>query len=204
MRAVIFAGGRVEDYDYIKQLIKPDDFIIAADSGYRHTKALGIVPDIMIGDFDSVEGEFDAPEIIRLNVMKDETDTEAASMLAAERGADELLILGAIGSRQDHSLANLLLLKKLYDKGIAASVADEKNRVYYLEDSIKLEGKKGQLVSILPLSELCGVSTTGLFYKLSDDTLYMGAARGVSNVMTEDVCTISLKSGCALITMSED
>lgn len=204
MRAVIFAGGSIEDYGYTAGLLRRDDFIIAADSGYDHLQKMGIKPNVMIGDMDSVAGGYEADEIVRLNVMKDETDTEAAAMLAAERGADEILILGAIGSRADHSIANVLLLKKLSDLGISACAANEKNEIYFLDKTLALSGKKNDLVSILPLCELCGVTTEGLFYALSDDTLHFGAARGVSNVMTAQRCTISAKSGCALVIKSRD
>ena len=204
MRAVIFAGGSIEDYEYTSKLLRGGDLIIAADSGYDHLKKIGIKPDIMIGDMDSVSGVYEADEITRLEVMKDETDTEAAAMLAVERGADELLILGAIGSRADHSLANILLLKKLSDAGASACVANEKNEIYFLDKMLTLTGRRNDLVSILPLCELGGVTTEGLFYALEDDTLHFGAARGVSNVMTADTCTVSVKYGCALVIKSRD
>lgn len=204
MRAVIFAGGSIEDYAYTAGLLRRGDFIIAADSGYDHLKKIGVKPDIMIGDMDSVSGGYEADEIVRLNVMKDETDTEAAAALAAERGADEILLLGAIGSRADHSFANMLLLKKLSDMGISACAANEKNEIYFLDKTLTLKGKKNDLVSILPLCELCGVTTEGLFYALSKETLHFGAARGVSNVMTAEECSISAESGCAFVIKSRD
>ena len=204
MRAVIIAGGAVSDYDYIKTLIKPDDFLIAADSGLDHMKRLGLTADVAIGDMDSVKSGISAKEIVRLNVMKDETDTEAATLLAKERGADEILILAARGSRADHTTANMLLLKRLDDLGIKAHIADENNEIYFLNNEIRLYGKKDDIVSILPLGDLCGVTTEGLFYELCDDTLYFGAARGVSNVMTGESCHITVKSGCALVFKSRD
>lgn len=204
MRAVIIAGGAVSDYDYIKTLIKPDDFLIAADSGLDHMKRLGLTADVAIGDMDSVKSGISAKEIVRLNVMKDETDTEAATLLAKERGADEMLILAARGSRADHTTANMLLLKRLDDLGIKAHIADENNEIYFLNNEIRLYGKKDDIVSILPLGDLCGVTTEGLFYELCDDTLYFGAARGVSNVMTGENCHITVKSGCALVFKSRD
>lgn len=204
MRAVIIAGGAVSDYDYIKTLIKPDDFLIAADSGLDHMKRLGLTADVAIGDMDSVKSGISAKEIVRLNVMKDETDTEVATLMAKERGADEILILAARGSRADHTTANMLLLKRLDDLGIKAHIADENNEIYFLNNEIRLYGKKDDIVSILPLGDLCGVTTEGLFYELCDDTLYFGAARGVSNVMTGESCHITVKSGCALVFKSRD
>lgn len=204
MRAVIFAGGSITDYDYTASLLRDGDMIVAADSGYDHVRHMGLTPDVVIGDMDSVKNEPVAAQIIRLNVMKDDTDTEAAVSAAVERGADELLILGAIGSRADHSLANILLLKKLDDMGVKACIANEHNEIYFMRDTITLSGKCGDLVSVLPLCELIGVTNTGLLYALSGETLHFGAARGVSNVMTQSECTISALSGCAIVTKSRD
>lgn len=204
MRAVIFLGGDVFDYGYIKRYLKDGDFIIAADSGYRHVKKLGLEADVMIGDMDSVSGEYSAKEIITLNVMKNDTDSEAAAMLAYERGADELVFLAFRGSRADHSLANMLLLKTVCELGISAFAADEHNEVYFLDKELRLFGEAGQTVSILPLCELCGVSCEGLMYALSNETLHFSKTRGISNEMTGNECTISAKSGCALVIKSRD
>ena len=204
MRAVIFAGGEIKDYAYAKSLIDKNDMLLAADSGLEHLIKMGLEPDVMIGDMDSVRSEVSGKEIIRLEVMKDETDTEAAMRVAIERGADEILLLGAMGSRKDHSLANVLLLKRLNDLKIKASVADEKNEIYYLDKSITVNGNKGDIVSILPLSDLEGISTEGLFYPLDNDTLYMGTSRGVSNVMLDTKCRITVRKGNALVIKSRD
>lgn len=204
MRAVIFAGGEITDYSYIKSFLRPDDILYAADSGLEHIRKLGLKADVMIGDMDSVKSEISGKEVIRLEVMKDETDTEAAALLAIERGADELLILGAMGCRKDHSIANVLLLKRFSDMNIKASIADEKNEIYYLNSKITLRGKKDDTVSVIPLSDLEGITTTGLFYRLDNDVMYMGTSRGVSNVMTDCECTIIVKKGNALVIKSRD
>lgn len=204
MRAVIFAGGAVSDYDFIKSQIRTEDFIIAADSGLEHLVKLGITPDVMIGDMDSVHCEIIGKEIIRLKTMKDDTDTEAAVMLACKRGADEILILGALGSRMDHSLANILLLKKLDDLGIKSCIINENNEIRYFAGDMVLCGKKGDTVSLLPLSEMEEVSNEGLLYPLDNDALSFGTSRGVSNVMLEDKCRITAKKGTALVIKSRD
>lgn len=204
MRAVIFAGGEVTDYRHAEGLLQPNDMLVAADSGLEHLIKLGIEPDIMIGDMDSVRSDIVGGEIIKLPVMKDETDTEAAIRVSIERGADEILLLGAMGTRKDHSIANVLILKRLNDLGIKASVVDDKNEIYFLSDEVVISGNDGDLVSILPLSDLEGISTKGLFYSLDNDTLFMGTSRGVSNVMTENKCSITVKKGNALVIKSRD
>ncbi|MEE0945170.1 MAG: thiamine diphosphokinase [Clostridia bacterium] len=204
MRAVIFAGGEIKDYVYAKSLLNNEDMLLAADSGLEHLIKMGLEPDIMIGDMDSVKSEVLGKEIIRLEVIKDETDTEAAMRVAIERGADEILLLGAMGSRKDHSLANVLLLKRLNDLKIKASVVDEKNEIYYLDKSITINGNMGDTVSILPLSDIEGISTEGLFYRLDNDALCMGTSRGVSNVMLHSECRITVRKGNALVIRSRD
>ncbi len=204
MRAVIFAGGSIFDYEFVKSYIKEEDFIIAADSGFDHLKTLDIIPDIFIGDMDSVKSEIIANEIIRLEVMKDETDTESALKLAKEKGADEAVLFGATGTRIDHMLANVFLLKKANIIGITAVLIDEHNEVRYLNDEISIIGNCGDIVSIIPLTHIDGISTTGLYYTLNNDSMEFPTSRGVSNVMTEAICKITLKSGDALVIKSRD
>ncbi|MBQ7794227.1 MAG: thiamine diphosphokinase [Clostridia bacterium] len=204
MRAVIFAGGKITDYSFAKSMLREDDLIIAADSGLEHFIKIGIEPDVTIGDMDSVQSKIIGKEIIKLEVMKDETDTEAAAMLAVKKGADNILLLGVLGTRQDHSIANVLLLKKLHDMNVSASIVDEHNEIHFFCGKIELSGKKGDTVSVLPLSNLEGVVTEGLFYALSGETLVFGESRGVSNVMTDEKCVITATSGTALIIKSRD
>ena len=160
MRAVVFAGGEVRDYEFLKRLIENDDLLIAADSGAEHLYKIGIEPDVLIGDMDSISVHPSGEEIIKLNVMKDETDTEAAARIAIERGADELIIVGATGTRLDHSLANLLLLKQLSEKNIKAQIRDEKNDVRYIDSSFEIDGREGDILSVIPLTRLYIESTT--------------------------------------------
>ncbi len=204
MRAVIFSGGNIDNYEFTKQLLKSDDLIIAADSGFDHLKELGIIPDIFIGDMDSVQNEVLAKEVIKLEVMKDETDTEAAVRLAVKKGAEKILIFGGIGTRLDHTMANILLLKSIFDMGISASIIDSHNEIFYLKDKISITGKTGDTLSIIPLSDMFGATTSGLFYKLKNDELKFGSSRGVSNVMTDDSCEITVTSGEALVIKSRD
>lgn len=204
MRALVFAGGEVRDYGFIKSLIKNDDLLIAADSGAEHLYKIGLEPDILIGDMDSISVKPYGKEIIKLNVMKDETDTEAAVRVAAENGADEIVIVGATGTRLDHSLANLLMLKSLSEDNIKAQILDEKNSVRYVDGSFEIDGAEGDTVSIIPLTRLHIESTKGLLYEVMDGFLEVGSSRGVSNVMTSNTAKVTLKSGTALVIKSKD
>lgn len=204
MRALILAGGEVNDIPQLKNAIESADIIIAADSGFEHLSNTGVLPDIFIGDMDSVKVDVRADNIIKLNVMKDETDTEAAVKLAISKGYDDIVIFGGIGSRADHTIANIFLLKMIYESGCNGCVVNENNEIYYFEDEINLSGNIGDIISVIPIKDLENVYTEGLMYKLNGETLELGKSRGVSNVLTDTKCNIKASDGCALVFKSKD
>ena len=118
MKCIIFSGADIIDYNFVASYIDEDDFIICADSGVRHAEKLGLVANVVIGDFDSVtdNGYKKHKEVVTLPCEKDDTDTFAAAKIAAENSPDEVLIFGAIGSRIDHTLGNISTLEFLHQK----------------------------------------------------------------------------------------
>ncbi len=199
MRGIIICGGNVGEY--IKDYIKPDDFVICADSGYDHAKKFGIKADIVIGDMDSTKYS-DIPEDKMLYPKrKNFTDSELAIMYAEEKGFDGVLLFGMIGTRMDHSLANIGMLSRLRN----ARIIDENNEIYFAENKFSISGNPGDIISIIPIcEELFGVTTKGLDYPLENGTIKCGTSLGVSNVMTESTCEISIEKGKALIIRSKD
>lgn len=201
MRAVVICGGNVGEY--IKAYVKPDDFVICADSGYDRAKMNKIKPNIVIGDMDSAENELAGENTVIYPVRKDFTDGELAVRYVLDNGFCEVLLFGMIGTRMDHTLANISLLKQL--KGIDAVIIDANNEIRFTDGKIELSGKKGDIVSIIPFDgDVFGVTTEGLDYPLSDGTVRSGTTLGVSNVMVEDKCRITVKSGSAFIIRSKD
>lgn len=195
MRAVIIGNGEIRDYTYIKSFLRTDDFIICADGGLRHAKGLGINADIAIGDFDSYEKSDDI-ESITFSSHKNLTDGEIAVDYAIENGYSEILLLAMTGSRLDHTFTNIFQLAKRGN----ITLVDDDNEVYIIKDSITLKGKKGKTMSVIPVfSNLVGVTATGVYYPLDNDTLLFGEGRGNSNVITDDLCTVSVKSGTGII-----
>lgn len=195
MRAVIIGNGEIRDYTYIKSLIKPDDFIICADGGLRHTKSLGISPDLAVGDFDSY-GKSENIESIVYPSHKNLTDGEIAVDYALENGYSDILMLAMTGTRLDHTFTNIFQLAK---KG-NITLIDDDNEVYFIKDKLILNGKKGKTISIIPVfSDLVGVTATGVYYPLDNDTLLFGEGRGNSNIITDDICTVSVKDGMGII-----
>ncbi|MBR3791793.1 MAG: thiamine diphosphokinase [Clostridia bacterium] len=205
MRAVIIGNGAITNYDIIRKRLRNDDYIICADGGYNHTKELGVKPSVVIGDMDSIgDNDYDG-EIINLPIRKDFTDSEVCVKYILLKHFDEVMMLGFTGKRQDHAISNLLLLKQFADAETKAYIVDENNEIYCTNSENTIYGKKGDIVSIIPITgNLCGVTTKGLDYPLNDETLIFGESRGVSNIMTSDKCTISIKSGIGLIIKARD
>lgn len=196
MRAVIIGSGSISDCEYIKSKLNEDDYVICADGGYDHAVRLGVEPDILIGDFDSVSELPKASEKIEYPARKDFTDGELAVKYAVEHGFDEVLMLGMTGDRADHTITDILLLTQCK----SGCVIDDNNEIYLLRDSVTVYGNAGDTVSIVPVGgDVCGVTTKNLEYPLCDETLYFGESRGVSNVMTAELCTITAKSGMGLV-----
>lgn len=209
--ALIVANGNVPSRDTLEaELMRPVDgeelLVIAADGGLRKAHALGLRPDLVIGDGDSLApGELD--DLARQGVevqlhprTKDASDTELAVREAARRGAHEIAVLGALGGvRFDHALANVLLLAAT-DIDASITLADPPTTVRVIgrrgPERIELAGKPGDLVSLLPLSdEVVGVTTTGLAYPLDGATLRQGPTLGLSNELTGGRGVVSVERG---------
>lgn len=199
MRAFIIGNGEGKD---ISELLE-DDFIICADGGLDYAKECGIMPDVVIGDMDSAKEDAHGFETILYPVEKDFTDSELSIDLAIEKGCDEIILTGMTGSRLDHTLANIGLLKRIADKGVSAVLKDENNTIYYIDDTLELAGQKGMTVSVIPLCEkLECVYEEGFYYKLSGEDLNFASTRGVSNIITEDKATISVGGGYGVVIVS--
>lgn len=211
MKAVLFANGDIHDYNYYETLIDSQSIIICLDGGVRHAQKLGLIPQMILGDLDSADEEI-LQYYRKRNVpfrtfpaKKDKTDMEIGLEYAVEIGAKEIVILGAIGSRIDHSLGNLHLLKIPLGYGIDAEIINEHNRIRLINQAVKIAGKPGDLVSLIPLTtEVTGVTTKGLEYALHQAVLTVGSSYGISNVMTDAEAEVLIQSGLLLIIQSQD
>ncbi len=211
MTGVVFCGGQIGDYNYIRKYLREAQFILSADSGARHCRRMHIIPDFLIGDFDSINDAdysflVDAGvQIIKYPVKKDMTDSEITVQVAIEKGCDKIVLVGAIGSRLDHTAANLFLLKKLVDLNVEGIIADGKNEARIIRDHIELKSREDTFVTLLPVAGSArGVTTQGLMYPLTDATLEMGSSLGVSNRFAEDIARVEVEEGYLLVIMSRD
>ena len=206
-RAVIFANGLLGNLEAARQSVRPGDLLIAANGGARHCVSLGLTPDHVVGDFDSLAGS-ELDELRQKGVSvhqhparKDYTDLELALRLARDLGADEMLVLGGLGARWDQTLANLLLPAAEALAGVHIRLLDGSQEVFLLRggESAAITGSPGDTVSLIPLGgDALGVTTAGLEYPLNGESLAFGATRGVSNLLLGETAKVHLQGGLLL------
>ncbi|MFS0722314.1 thiamine diphosphokinase [Paenibacillus sp. 1P07SE] len=209
-RAVIFTGGEL-GYWALK-LLRQDDYLIGADSGALFLVRNNYRPNLAIGDFDSVsDTEFlyireGSHQTVAVDpVDKDHTDTELAFLRAIELAPTEILLVGALGGRLDHTLANLHLLVQAHQADIEASIADEYQTIRLVTGYASIEAGDQSYVSLLPLTpEVSGIHLSGFEYPLSDATLTMGTTLGISNRLHGKQGEIEVGGGWLLVIQSSD
>ena len=183
------------------------DLVVAADGGARLAASLGLSLDAWVGDGDSTpESDLLAMremgvDVRRSPVAKDESDTELALLAAVERGAGRVTILGALGWRIDHALANLVLLAHPRAADVAVALLHDGSRVRLLRGGGRMElpGTVGDIVSLIPLGDAAGVTIEGLRYPLADEPLPAGPARGLSNIRERNDAAVRLRAGRLLV-----
>ncbi len=199
------------DQEWGKEELAAYNRLIAADGGSNHIVRAGFVPDALLGDLDSAEPETlevcrqKGTVILSYPAEKDETDLElaleyAVKLMEQEEGTiKEIFLLGAMGGRIDHLLGNLFLLQGLLKRGVRIRMKGPGQELWLLEGLGKLTGKKGQKLSVIPITEKAVVRTEGLYYPLYDEILYRDSPRGISNVFLGEDAIVDVSEGTALI-----
>lgn len=209
-KALLISGGRQVSKELIEKYI--DRFIIVADGGARLLKKYDFQANLLLGDLDSIGDEAlsyvekNGIEIKKFPAKKDFTDTELALSYLVDEGYKDIIILGALGTRLDHELANLLNLKKLYKNGIRAKIEDDYNEVIYVEEgSYDFEKTNKKYFSLISASDKLNFSTKGLYYEVENLLIdFDNPSRAVSNEMISNKATIKINYGSAFIIMSKD
>lgn len=210
-RAIIVANGWMEPSPHLRSELQPGSFVIAADGGAHNCQALGVQPNVIIGDLDSLEPQQVTDyrqagvEIIQHPTHKDETDLELALYHARSLGVSQVTILGALGKRWDMTIANLLLAAHPAFNQISIKMIDGDQEVILLPPQVEttLQGKPGETLSLIPIrGDVTGVVTRGLEYPLSGETLKFGTARGVSNVFVSDQASVFYQDGLLLCVLT--
>lgn len=212
---LILTGGPM-DLSFAGSCLKGKQFsrIIAVDAGMEAALALGLTPDIIVGDFDTVSpaalAHFRAQEHIVWDVHrpeKDETDTELALRRALALGCERALMLGATGGRLDHLIGNIHLLYPCLQKGMETVILDPQNRVYLIDGprTFRREELWGTYLSFLPLTETVkGLTLRGFRYPLTDREISIGTSLCISNELTGEEGTLDLREGVLIVVESRD
>ena len=190
-RFVIITGGECYT-DGISPSIADDAFVIAADSGYDTARKLGVVPNLLVGDMDSIKNVPSDVEVYRVKAEKDDTDTMLAASIAKNRGADEIIIIGGAGGRADHWLSNIFLLESLKKDGISAKLHDGINVIRILSDEAATIPQNGGYFGILALEDSI-VTATGCKYPLDRAHITRALPYCVSNEVLGEAATVTVK-----------
>ena len=202
-QCVILGAAPIGQDALLQKAVRQGRYLICADGGLDTARRLGEKPDLILGDFDSLQGDLPTEdEVIRLPVEKDDTDMLHAVKVGLAKGYQDFLLLGGLGGeRPDHAMANFCLLRYLDEHGGFGVLTDGKTAVRYLSHgTLPLAGKPGTIVSVFPFGcEACTVSYEGLYYETDHTVLTLPDAMGVSNSMTGEQAVITLHAGSALI-----
>jgi len=212
IKTLIVSGGIVED-DILNKFKDGFDYIIASDRGLEELDKYNIIPNYIVGDFDSIDKKIldkyinDEHVIIKkLNPEKDYTDTHMALKLAIELKSTEITIIGAIGTRLDHTIANIHILKETLEKNIECKIIDKRNEIQLINKKTTLKMNDNyKNISLIPLTtKVSGVTLKGFKYSLEKSTLEIGHSIGVSNEQIEKYAEIDLEKGILILIKSKD
>ena len=201
MHALIIANGTLPHPDFVRALVNFANLVVCADGGANHAQTLEIKPDIIIGDFDSItpETKIFFQDIIQLHLEdQNTTDLEKAIEHCLERKITSIDIVGALGSRIDHTTGSLGCFKKHGNK-IHIRIIDSMGELTLVRKETHLEMREGEKLSLIPLDRCTGVTTTNLKYPLNNDILELGVHEGISNEATSTHVSIQLGSGTLLL-----
>lgn len=211
-RVVIVTGGGLDQED-LEEIRPREDFLIGVDGGIAALLENGLLPHLAVGDFDSAGMEMHerlatmGVPIEKLPAEKDMTDTHFAVTEALKRRPGNVLLLGAIGTRFDHTLANLFLLEMLEREGVRGEIRNRHNRIRLLRGggTCRVRRSRYRYLSLLPLTETAsGVTLTGFRYPLTEAVLRRSDSLGVSNELVEEEGAIAIRSGMLFVVESRD
>lgn len=205
-RIVIFANGELPNIDKARKLLHADDFILCADGGTHHALALGLTPNLVIGDMDSIQkDQWQALEQAGVSIElfprdKNETDLELTITRAIELDPKEIVIVAALGGRLDQTLGNISLLSDIRLATFDVHLDDGADEIFFCRDQVQVHGRSGDIVSLIPWGNpVHGIQTHGLKWPLNDETLHPDKTRGISNEMLSETASIHIASGHLLV-----
>jgi thiamine pyrophosphokinase len=207
-RVVILTNGNLDQPELARAWIGPGDRIVCADAGALHAIAMGLMPDVVVGDLDSLSVDLRAQleeagvRFVVHPVRKDQTDLELALQLAIDEGATHIDLMATMGGRLDQSLANLLLLTLPTWEGVHIRVIEGAEVAWVArgEAHWQIDGQPGDTLSLVPLTPLVrGVSLEGVEWPLDNATLHLGSTLTISNMLAAPRASLHILEGLALV-----
>ncbi|NLL63299.1 MAG: thiamine diphosphokinase [Ruminococcaceae bacterium] len=202
-RCVIVGGVKINNYEFIRRKLRADDFVVFCDSGLRHMEGLGVMPSLIVGDFDSYENPQLDVETIVLPREKDDTDTFFAAKEAVKRGYDDFLLIGVTGERIDHTMGNISILMYLESFGKRGIIIDDYSEISLLSKAsgVVSIGDEYSFFSLIAVEGSAkGVTIKGAKYPLDNAEILPEYQYGVSNeVVSGEEAVVSVEEGKLLL-----
>lgn len=204
MKAVVVSGGQPLSKSRAKAILLNTDYVVCADKGAMYAADYGIIPDLVVGDMDSVDEvsllAIDESKILVSPREKDYTDTHLAVIKALEKGADQITIICATGNRSDHAIANIRLLLFIDSKGSEGIIIDDENIISLCTGITEFNNKVGTTVSLIALADKVeGITLSGFKYPLKNYNADLSWTTGISNEIIAEKAIITVTSGNLLI-----
>ena len=209
MKSCIILNGKIQDYNKIKEVIIKEkyDYIICADGGANHAYNMDIIPNYIIGDLDSINKDIVKHyktykvKFEQFPTKKNETDSELCIYLSDKLKTKELHLIGALGGRIDHTIANINLLYYIRQMDIVPKIISEYEEIYIASnEEISVQGKKGDTISIIPIKgDANGVTLKNLEYSLENYNMKFSVPLGISNIMLDSKCNIKVNEGNLIV-----
>lgn len=213
-KMLIITGGKIDLAWAGEWLMKNQfDYVIAADKGLVYADQLNCKVDYILGDYDSVDKDLldkyrkKNIDITTFPCEKDYTDTHLAIETAIEKGAGEIVILGATGSRMDHTISNIENMKITLKQDIHCSIVDKHNKIYLADKNVEIKKSEqfGSYISLIPLTEsVTGITLRGFYYPLSHYNMKQGFSVGISNEIVDETGIIEFDHGVLIIFETND
>lgn len=203
MPAIIILNGEIPKKKILTDFLKTANLVIAADGGGNHLNSFGILPDIVIGDLDSLnESSYNYFTKNNVKIKKineqDTTDFEKCLIYCKKKKVKEVNVFGALSMRPDHTLNNFSILKR-YSGIFEIKLFSNEFEIFFIKKKIEFKYKKGEIISLLALPKSTGITTKGLKYELNNEKLEFGIREGSSNEAVSDLISINYKNGSLLL-----
>lgn len=210
MKGLIISSGRLERYDILNLVVEDKDIIVCADGGLDHIMKVGLKPNMVLGDLDSIteQGikyiEDNNIELEKFPVEKDATDTELAVEYLIQKGCKEITLIGVTGTRMDHTLANIFLLDQMFQRNIKGKIIDDNNEIVLSDSYLEVEKNEGYL-SIVPIEQKGTIiSLEGVYYPLNRHHVEFGSTFSISNQIIDTKAKITIYDGKVLVIKARD